>query len=159
MRNMLQQQKNLASMGSRHYLSTAPQPLLMRSMLQQQKNLASMGSRRYEATAPQPLLMRSMLQQQRNLASMGNRRYGATARQPVYLSDASLPPLKPLAAPAPLPTLPEQNIEVLHPEWPQKVLGLYILLADDSEEGFESNADWNPELFDWQQEASNVLFF
>merc|ERR1712086_191269 len=139
-------------MGSRRYEATAPQPLLMRSMLQQEKNLASMGSRRYEATAPQPLIMRSMLQQQRNLASMGNRRYEATARLPV-----DLPAAKP--APAPLPTLAEQNIQVVHPEWPNKVLGLYILLADDSEEGFESNADWNPELFDWQQEASNFLFF
>merc|ERR1712086_92583 len=103
---------------------------------------------------PQPLLMRSLLQQQRNLTSMGNRRYEATARLPVDLPAAAATP-----APAPLPTLAEQNIKVLHPEWPKKVLGLYILLADDSEEGFESNADWNPELFDWQQEASNVLFF
>merc|ERR1712183_666161 len=40
-----------------------------------------------------------------------------------------------------------------------KVMGLYVLLADDSEKGFESNADWNPELFEWQQQGSNVLFF
>jgi len=43
--------------------------------------------------------------------------------------------------------------------WPKKVMGLYVLLADDSEKGFESNADWNPELFEWQQQGSNVLFF
>ena len=44
--------------------------------------------------------------------------------------------------------------------WPKKVLGLYILLADDDEEGFESDSDsWEPELYDWQQTASNVLFF
>jgi len=42
---------------------------------------------------------------------------------------------------------------------PGKVLGLYILLADDSEEGYDSNAVWEPQLFSWQQEASNVLFF
>jgi len=47
-----------------------------------------------------------------------------------------------------------------HVAWPSKVLGLYILLADDDEEGFESEAsDWEPQLFPWQQEASNVLFF
>jgi len=46
-----------------------------------------------------------------------------------------------------------------HAQWPKRIMGLYILLADDSEEGFESEADWNPELFEWQQEASNVLFF
>jgi len=43
--------------------------------------------------------------------------------------------------------------------WPKRVLGLYILLADDSEDGFDSAADWNPELYSWQQESSNVLFF
>ena len=48
-----------------------------------------------------------------------------------------------------------------HPQWPSKVLGLYILLADDDEEGFESHAQWEqePQLFDWQQQAANVLFF
>ncbi len=44
--------------------------------------------------------------------------------------------------------------------WPKKVLGLYVLLADDDEEGFESESDsWTPELFEWQQQGSNVLFF
>ena len=48
-----------------------------------------------------------------------------------------------------------------HPAWPGKVLGLYVLLADDDEDGYESNAEWEqaPELFEWQQEAANVLFF
>jgi len=47
-----------------------------------------------------------------------------------------------------------------HPVWPSKVLGLYILLADDDEDGFENNStSWEPELYEWQQEASNVLFF
>merc|ERR1719495_36055 len=46
-----------------------------------------------------------------------------------------------------------------HPAWPTKILGLYVLLADDTEAGFESTADWEPKLFPWQQEASNVLFF
>ena len=43
--------------------------------------------------------------------------------------------------------------------WPKRVLGLYILLADDSQESFNSKAKWNPELFEWQQTGSNVLFF
>ena len=46
-----------------------------------------------------------------------------------------------------------------HPAWPSKVLGLYVLLADDDEDGFDSTAQWNPELFPWQQKAANVLFF
>jgi hypothetical protein len=46
-----------------------------------------------------------------------------------------------------------------HAQWPKKIMGLYVLLADDSEEGFESEAEWNPELFEWQQVGSNVLFF
>ena len=28
--------------------------------------------------------------------------------------------------------------------FPSKVLGMYILLADDFEEGFEDDADWTP---------------
>ena len=38
-------------------------------------------------------------------------------------------------------------------------MGLYVLLADDTETGFETNSDWEPKLFPWQQESSNVLFF
>ena len=38
-------------------------------------------------------------------------------------------------------------------------MGLYVLLADDTEEGFGTRADWEPKLFPWQQESSNVLFF
>lgn len=36
---------------------------------------------------------------------------------------------------------------------------MYILLADDTEEGFGSNEDWEPELFPYQQNGANVLFF
>jgi len=43
--------------------------------------------------------------------------------------------------------------------WPSKILGLYILLADDDEDGYDSTAEWEPELFEWQQKGSNVLFF
>ena len=39
-------------------------------------------------------------------------------------------------------------------------MGFYVLLADDTEEGFGTNAcDWEPELYDYQLEAGNVLFF
>jgi len=61
----------------------------------------------------------------------------------------------------PSPTPNPSTRTSIHPSWPKKVLGLYILLADDAEDGFESNAQWavHPQLFEWQQEASNVLFF
>ena len=39
-----------------------------------------------------------------------------------------------------------------------QVLGLYLLLADDFT-SFGSNANWNPELYPYQQKGSNVLFF
>ena len=42
---------------------------------------------------------------------------------------------------------------------PRQIMGLYVLLADDTEEGFGTRADWEPKLFPWQQESSNVLFF
>ena len=39
-------------------------------------------------------------------------------------------------------------------------MGFYIILADDTEEGFETNnCTWEPELYDYQLEAGNVLFF
>jgi len=49
-------------------------------------------------------------------------------------------------------------------QWPKRVMGLYILLADDSEcktesACFDSTAEWDPQLYEWQQEGSNVLFF
>jgi len=43
---------------------------------------------------------------------------------------------------------------------PEKVIGMYILLADDTEPGFHSdNYDWEPKLHPYQQLGSNVLFF
>merc|ERR1719376_890872 len=47
-----------------------------------------------------------------------------------------------------------------HPALPKKVLGMYILLADDTEDGYHSdNDDWEPLLYPYQQDGSNVLFF
>merc|ERR550539_391851 len=78
---------------------------------------------------------------------------------------------KPQPLPAPVVTTAkpviaavEAEIEITpsssgHPAWPNKILGLYVLLADDTETGFETNSDWEPRLFPWQQESSNVLFF
>ena len=44
--------------------------------------------------------------------------------------------------------------------YPEKVMGFYLPLADDTEEGFETNnCGWEPELYDYQVEAGNVLFF
>lgn len=43
--------------------------------------------------------------------------------------------------------------------WPKKVMGLYVLLADDSEKGFESHVDWQPKLYPYMQTGANVLFF
>jgi len=42
---------------------------------------------------------------------------------------------------------------------PKKVMGMYILLADNTEDGFHDDADWEPLLYPYQQEGSNVLFF
>ena len=38
-------------------------------------------------------------------------------------------------------------------------MGIYILLADDDHKGFESTADWEPSLYEYQQTGANVLFF
>ncbi|XP_023334408.1 uncharacterized protein LOC111705930 isoform X2 [Eurytemora carolleeae] len=46
-----------------------------------------------------------------------------------------------------------------YPGFPNKVLGLYILLADDTETGYGTNEDWEPLLYPYQQTGANVLFF
>ena len=38
-------------------------------------------------------------------------------------------------------------------------MGIYILLADDDHKGFESTADYEPRLYEYQQTGANVLFF
>lgn len=43
--------------------------------------------------------------------------------------------------------------------WPKKVMGLYVLLADNSEKGFEDHVEWQPELYPYMQTGANVLFF
>ena len=43
--------------------------------------------------------------------------------------------------------------------FPEKVMGFYIILADDTWEGFEGNSTWEPEMYDYMAEAANVLFF
>jgi len=47
----------------------------------------------------------------------------------------------------------------IHPTLPNKVLGMYILLADDTEDGFHSDSDWEPMLYPYQQTGANILFF
>jgi len=47
-----------------------------------------------------------------------------------------------------------------YPGMPKKVIGMYILLADDTEEGYHTaNGDWEPLLHPYQQTGANVLFF
>jgi len=47
-----------------------------------------------------------------------------------------------------------------YPGLPKKVLGMYILLADDTEDGYHTdNGDWEPLLHPYQQTGANVLFF
>jgi len=43
--------------------------------------------------------------------------------------------------------------------WPKKVMGLYVLLADNSEKGFEDHVEWEPKLYPYMQTGANVLFF
>ena len=68
-------------------------------------------------------------------------------------------PLEGPSVPSEGPSVPSGSDRGVFVPWPSKVLGLYILLADDDHDGFESEADWEPRLFEWQQQAANVLFF
>merc|ERR1712002_688992 len=87
---------------------------------------------------------------QNNLSHMGNRKY-----QPVpSIVKESLP-----KASTRLFVTPNRTFTG-HPAWPSKILGLYILLADDTEDGFDSaQSEWTPQLYPWQRETANVLFF
>jgi len=53
----------------------------------------------------------------------------------------------------------ENNERGVFVRWPKKIMGIYILLADDDHKGFESNAEWEPRLYEYQQKGANVLFF
>jgi len=64
------------------------------------------------------------------------------------------------AAPSVTPTQSTGGSGFKFRKLPEKVLGLYVLLADDDWKGFESNeTGWTPKLYEWQQKAANVLFF
>jgi len=42
---------------------------------------------------------------------------------------------------------------------PTRTLGIYCLLADDGEVGYTSSDNWQPSLYNYQTQGSNVLFF
>ena len=42
---------------------------------------------------------------------------------------------------------------------PNKVMSLYILITDETIDGYKTPDDWQPILYDWQQTSANVLFF
>jgi len=46
-----------------------------------------------------------------------------------------------------------------YPGFPKKVIGMYLPLADETEDGFHDDADWEPKLYSYQQNGANVLFF
>merc|ERR1712018_267482 len=100
--------------------------------------------------APPEAALQQQVIDQNSLVYMGNRKfqYVPTVRKE--------PAMKPSTR---IFVSPKSNY-TYHPVWPNKIMGLYILLADDTQEGFESEASsWEPELYPWQQEAANVLFF
>ena len=118
------------------------------------------------ALASHPTLHK-LAQYQNDLSHMGNRKYQAVPSVAVSVpaevslkirveADAGEKPVEEQIAGDRVLIAPHTE----HPAWPSKIVGLYILLADDTETGFESlSTSWEPELFPWQQEAANVLFF
>ena len=41
----------------------------------------------------------------------------------------------------------------------EKVVGLYLRLANDNLDGYGTDSDWNPELYEYQKFSANILFF
>ena len=47
-----------------------------------------------------------------------------------------------------------------HLRFPDKVVGFYVLLADDTEDGYHTDDEWEPKLYPYQQSGvvkSNVV--
>ena len=43
---------------------------------------------------------------------------------------------------------------------PERVIGMYLAVSSDfADEGWQSGDDWQPKLYQYQQEGANVLFF
>ncbi len=38
-------------------------------------------------------------------------------------------------------------------------MAFYLLLADDTEDGYHTDDEWQPQLYPYQVQGSNVLFF
>ena len=44
--------------------------------------------------------------------------------------------------------------------FPDRIIGMYVLLADDKDKDrYDSQAEWTPQLWPYQQDGTNVLFF
>ncbi len=43
--------------------------------------------------------------------------------------------------------------------YPEKVVGLYVPLSDDFWTGYGTDDEWDPMLYEYQQECANLLFF
>jgi len=55
-----------------------------------------------------------------------------------------------------LPLLP---LSLAGPRLPDKVVGMYLTLADNTVPGYGDTDDWSPLLYPYQQQGTNVLFF
>ncbi|KNC77896.1 hypothetical protein SARC_09653 [Sphaeroforma arctica JP610] len=73
------------------------------------------------------------------------------------LSSESTAPIDSLALSQASPTN-KVDVEICS-ELPSKVVGMYILLADDSDPIYTSAHIWQPRLHEYQQLGANVLFF
>merc|ERR1719282_1603674 len=59
----------------------------------------------------------------------------------------------PTPSPSPGPSPPYRPVSM-----PAKMLGIYVLVADDAHEVYTSNHTWTPQLFPYQQIGSNVIY-
>merc|ERR1719191_2248049 len=67
-------------------------------------------------------------------------------------SDCPATPVPPPPPPAP-PTPPYTPVSM-----PAKMLGMYVLIADDTDKVYTSTHKWTPQLFPYQQTGSNLIY-
>ena len=84
-----------------------------------------------------------------------------TTHKPKPITTASHKPTEPRSTPHDYTTTtPKPRPTTSHHDggsrYPNRALGMYILLADNTEEGFGDDAEWEPKLYEYQQKGSNV---
>ena len=86
--------------------------------------------------------------------------YSSTLATKTSTNDINSPTTTSLVASTTTSTHPEPTTSSKDDDrYPNHVVGMYILLADNGVKGYHTDDIWAPKLYEYQQTGSNVLFF